>query len=59
MTLDIILRQGVVSLWGWSMGVPSEVLWVHPGLSMPCTCYPNIIRLGCRLIAWCLCRPPC
>ena len=37
----------------------------HPlrlGLSMPwiaCTaCYNNIVQLGCRLIAWWLCRPP-
>ena len=34
MTLDVILRQGIASLWGWCMGVLSEGPRVHPGLSM-------------------------
>ena len=62
MTLDVILGKGVASLWGWSMGVSSEGPLVHPGLRMSwtscCTCHPNIMQLGCRLIAWWLCRPP-
>ena len=40
MTLDVILgglKQGVASLWGWSMGVLSEGPRVHPGMSMPWT----------------------
>ena len=38
-TLDVILRQNVALLWGWSMGVLSEGPWVHPGimLGMPWT----------------------
>ena len=55
MTLDVILGKGVASLWGWSMGASSEGPLVHPGLRMAwtscCTCQPNIMPLGCRLIA--------
>ena len=36
-TLDVILKQGVTSLWGWSMGVPREGSLLHPCLSLPCT----------------------
>ena len=38
-----------------AMGVFSEGTLVHPGLSMPRACcsasYPNIMQLGCKLIA--------
>ena len=40
----------------------SEGSLVHSGLIMFCavmpTCYPNIVQLGCRLIAWWFYRPP-
>ena len=54
-------RQGVASLWGWSMGVLGAGTPIHLGLSMSwiaCTaCCTNIMQLGCTLIAWWLCRP--
>ena len=43
------------------MGSATLSTRVHPGMSTPwtcCACHPNIMQLGCRLIAWWLCRPP-
>ena len=64
MTPDVILEKGAASLsqWGCSMNVSSEGPLKHPGLRMSwtscCTCHPNIMQWGCRLIAWWLCQHP-
>ncbi len=51
----------MAALCGWSTGalVWGHQVFKHLGLNMPwslcCSCYPNIMQLGCRLVAWWLC----
>ena len=59
-TLDVIMPQAgccvAVGLEYGCIGVGTPVLSVS---WIACiACYNNIVQLGCRLIAWWLCRPP-
>ncbi len=62
MHYQLCVEMGNVGLEYGCLGAGTLDL-LYLGLSMPCSLccayYPNIMPVGCRVVAWWLCCPPC